>query len=361
MGIKFLCPNGHKLNVKTFLAGKKAICPKCGAKVIVPGTSTGDDQGEGGDAAGLAAGTGMAGAPPGHPLGGVGAPLQPNLNPLQPGSPASAPATAMIDPIDEAPTAVWYVRPPSGGQYGPAAGPTMRAWIQEGRVTANSLVWRDGWPEWRSAAATFPSLAAPQQPAWGGTAAPGGFAPSAQPSGMAQPMAPAGMPMAGWQPGAAAPVAPGGFAASAQPGGMAPVAMPMVPQGGVPLGHVMSALETPLAGYDAPADDEFSSRSRRRRTKKGPDITTYVAVALVVMTVVLVVVLAIVLVKQRSATEEAAPSGAAAQSEESSDDAPEMQGAKSGDDQAAAEGESPPAKKKSKKSKAKAAEGDEKM
>ena len=36
MGIRFSCPNGHKLNVKTFLAGKRAICPDCGAKVIVP-------------------------------------------------------------------------------------------------------------------------------------------------------------------------------------------------------------------------------------------------------------------------------------------------------------------------------------
>jgi hypothetical protein len=36
MGIRFLCPNGHKLNVKSFLAGKRAICPDCGAKVIVP-------------------------------------------------------------------------------------------------------------------------------------------------------------------------------------------------------------------------------------------------------------------------------------------------------------------------------------
>jgi hypothetical protein len=39
MGIRFLCPSGHKLNVKSFLAGKRAICPQCGAKVIVPETS----------------------------------------------------------------------------------------------------------------------------------------------------------------------------------------------------------------------------------------------------------------------------------------------------------------------------------
>src|SRR5947207_1658814 len=36
MGIKFRCPNGHKLNVKSFLAGKRGICPHCGVGVDIP-------------------------------------------------------------------------------------------------------------------------------------------------------------------------------------------------------------------------------------------------------------------------------------------------------------------------------------
>jgi hypothetical protein len=36
MGIRFTCPNGHQLHVKTFLAGKRGVCPKCGASVLVP-------------------------------------------------------------------------------------------------------------------------------------------------------------------------------------------------------------------------------------------------------------------------------------------------------------------------------------
>jgi len=36
MGIRFNCPNGHKLNVKEHLAGKRAVCPNCGAKVTIP-------------------------------------------------------------------------------------------------------------------------------------------------------------------------------------------------------------------------------------------------------------------------------------------------------------------------------------
>jgi hypothetical protein len=36
MGIRLACPNGHKLHVKAFLAGKRGICPKCGATFIIP-------------------------------------------------------------------------------------------------------------------------------------------------------------------------------------------------------------------------------------------------------------------------------------------------------------------------------------
>jgi hypothetical protein len=36
MGIRFSCPNGHKLNVKETLAGKRGICPACGAKFVIP-------------------------------------------------------------------------------------------------------------------------------------------------------------------------------------------------------------------------------------------------------------------------------------------------------------------------------------
>ena len=40
MGIRFFCPNGHKLNVKSHLAGKAGFCPECGIRLIVPYEST---------------------------------------------------------------------------------------------------------------------------------------------------------------------------------------------------------------------------------------------------------------------------------------------------------------------------------
>jgi hypothetical protein len=39
MGIRFTCPNGHQLHVKSFLAGKRGVCPKCGAATLIPSDS----------------------------------------------------------------------------------------------------------------------------------------------------------------------------------------------------------------------------------------------------------------------------------------------------------------------------------
>ncbi|HEY2414694.1 MAG TPA: DUF4339 domain-containing protein [Pirellulaceae bacterium] len=164
MGIKFHCPNGHKLNVKAFLAGKKGICPKCGTKMLIPTVSEAGladsesdsdlevtdpsqavkSNGSGAIAAASSAAAGSVAAAPSAPA--VSA------------APATAAASGANDPIAEAPAAIWYVRPPSGGQYGPARGDIMRKWISEGRVSSDSLVWREGWTDWQNAGRLFPTL-----------------------------------------------------------------------------------------------------------------------------------------------------------------------------------------------------------
>jgi len=313
MGIRFYCPNGHKLNVKEFQAGRKGICPYCGAKVRIPMESTRPSSKElrsAGQPATAAAGMSSApvAQPPTSPVAAVEAaardagsgttqpasqpigqqmgssplvgaqeaadqslqatplePLQPiaSLAPSQPkgfisapltdaqaasskqlfgaqaagaqsrvgpgavgaagvepaasaqqvaaGSPYSsaavypsagsglgaygpavggyggqpgvgptvastaggygaAPATMLpsqpvasvggvADPLTEAGDVVWYVRPPSGGQYGPATRDIMRTWLAEGRISADSLVWREGWRDWQAAGSVFPQLA----------------------------------------------------------------------------------------------------------------------------------------------------------------------------------------------------------
>ena len=245
MGIRFYCPQGHKLNVKSFLAGKKGFCPHCNAKVDIPLRSTRPSSKEDKQnavqsvmAVPVASPTGQEGAgathaaplarpvsvpsqgapmalpvsPPGmastspalgvpptaaaspvathNPLVSTPAPSAPTstaamFHPVAPaaasggavgGSPApavaaspaapntgttSAPAAATTDPIAEAPHAVWYVRPSLGGQYGPASGDMLRQWIQQGRVAADSLVWRDGWPNWQPASAVLPQTGMP--------------------------------------------------------------------------------------------------------------------------------------------------------------------------------------------------------
>ena len=49
MGIRLHCPNGHKVHVKAFLAGKRGICPECGAKFDIPAVLAPTAVDEGGD------------------------------------------------------------------------------------------------------------------------------------------------------------------------------------------------------------------------------------------------------------------------------------------------------------------------
>lgn len=186
MGIKFLCPNGHKLHVKSFLSGKRAICPKCGARVVVPADPTSVVEPEtassfdSSSSAILESASTLGQAAPAAEF----EPAKAATAILPAAGPSSSPAPSQPgDPIDESPSAVWYVRPATGGQFGPASGEIMRAWITEGRVGASSLVWRAGWEEWRAASAIFPQLGAllaspgvnvaPPRPLSSGTSNPG--------------------------------------------------------------------------------------------------------------------------------------------------------------------------------------------
>jgi hypothetical protein len=164
MGIKFHCPKGHKLNVKAFLAGKKGVCPKCGTKVRIPLQSEAglvDSDLEETDASHAPA-KGQAPAQGQLPAksNGSGAVTAPAAVAAVAPAGHAAKSSDGNDPIAEAPAAIWYVRPPTGGQYGPAKGEIMRKWIAEGRVSSDSLVWREGWTDWQNAGKLFPTLQA---------------------------------------------------------------------------------------------------------------------------------------------------------------------------------------------------------
>jgi hypothetical protein len=201
MGIRFFCPNGHKLNVKSFQAGRRGVCPHCGVGLDIPVESTRPSSRK---RAGRRRNSGKSSIHPGHgdsradpnlPLeangrkaasvpgkerssakspsalaaaGQNGSRRSPSIAEVElaPGAedvlPLADAGTEAADPLGEAPDAVWYLRPPSGGQYGPATQQVMRAWLAEGRVTPDSLVWREGWRDWRGSAEVFPASAFPQ-------------------------------------------------------------------------------------------------------------------------------------------------------------------------------------------------------
>ena len=242
MGIRFLCPEcGHKLNVKSFLSGKRGVCPQCSSGLDIPLES---QITKGGDPAQPTLPTDaesaqrLADSPvpttpavtptssrpaaaspelefPVHPQPGkpdpaaqAGASSSPGygtpaasptpltaplitpltvptrpLMPVQPAAPvAPEPEPQPPDPIEDAPDAIWYVRPPSGGQYGPARGDVLRKWIGEGRVSSDSLVWREGWDDWLTAGDILPSLGANVTPPIPGPAAPTAYLASPRPS-----------------------------------------------------------------------------------------------------------------------------------------------------------------------------------
>ncbi len=225
MGIRFYCPNGHKLHVKSFLAGKRGICPHCGVTVDIPLTSTrpsskelrrarqeqgGGSPGSAGQAqpaataeikdlsqqeqaqqgqvlqgplagggkvlpgsaaktsekvgtisAGPAAAQGLVEAAVAEsPQAVFSASSSQRTPPRTPATPTrDKPARNIFEPLEEDPNALWYVMPASGGRYGPASPAVMRTWLMEGRIGLDTLVWRSGWPDWRSAEDVFPNLA----------------------------------------------------------------------------------------------------------------------------------------------------------------------------------------------------------
>ncbi len=196
------------MNVKAFLAGKRGVCPQCGSGMDIPLESQIGKDAEkkaskppgrekndsavindsmtvpvslpsSGDSAldgltpSIPASSGpvtatavpspatQTASPPAEQLTVPTQPAAPSrpATRVQPATPVATPVPeAPVDPIEESPESSWYVRPPSGGQYGPARGDIMRKWISEGRVSSDSLVWREGWEDWRTATEIFPSL-----------------------------------------------------------------------------------------------------------------------------------------------------------------------------------------------------------
>jgi hypothetical protein len=95
MGIRFSCPNGHRLNVKEHLAGKRGICPSCGAKFVIPAADQSHNDADPGRGAGAAPSqTSSVASPSGAPSIVIA------LADAPPSSPPAAPA-APVSPINK--------------------------------------------------------------------------------------------------------------------------------------------------------------------------------------------------------------------------------------------------------------------
>jgi GYF domain 2 len=143
MGIRFACPNGHKLHVKAFLAGKRGICPHCGVHFRVPSAEGPESE----SSSEVLAVTDVQPPPMQSPVARAAVAAIPH--------PQTPPVTSTADLFPQDPASVWYVRPTQGGQYGPASATVMRNWVLEGRVPPDAFVWSQGWTEWQRASEAF--------------------------------------------------------------------------------------------------------------------------------------------------------------------------------------------------------------
>jgi len=172
MGVRFACHAcGKRLNIKTELAGRRGVCPNCSVRFRIPTQDrpTSIPLPASPKTAALANQTAdRKQKEPSVSSSSTSASFRPETaRPQVAHATAERSMSASRSPTDPQPatadllgdeTSIWYVRPASGGQYGPANGPTMAQWIQEGRVGSQTLVWRDGWPEWRLASDALASL-----------------------------------------------------------------------------------------------------------------------------------------------------------------------------------------------------------
>jgi len=172
MGIRFACHVcEQKLNIKSDLAGRRGICPSCSGRFRIPlqdaerstpieqdpteqdpteqDPTEQDPTEQESSSKEIDTDVPQFSTPP-------EAVPESSTPPPKLDGPAPEPTT-ILDHDDQG---TWYVRPPSGGQYGPATTELLKQWIGEGRVAATSLLWRDGWPQWRDASEALPEFVA---------------------------------------------------------------------------------------------------------------------------------------------------------------------------------------------------------
>lgn len=178
MGIVSFCPQGHRVKVKDHLAGKKGVCPTCGARFRIPLASVTPP-----------AATVAAAALPEATIVSLDATIAARLprvlllnRPTEPvhHEPAAGVHHALVEPVEEEvdlvveeahrhpaiaerPDLAWCIAVPGGTASEPMQADALQAWLDSGLPTGDELVWRADWPDWRPISGVFPeSLRSPR-------------------------------------------------------------------------------------------------------------------------------------------------------------------------------------------------------
>jgi hypothetical protein len=108
------------------------------------------------------------------------------------------PVSPLVDVIEQYGHLQWYTVPPgTTSQFGPASASVFRQWVGEGRISPDSMIWCEAWPQWRRAGDVLPQLQPvnlpPHAPALAGVPAANVWNPAAAPAWQAAPLAQAAM------------------------------------------------------------------------------------------------------------------------------------------------------------------------
>lgn len=187
MGIHFVCHHcSYALHVKDFQAGKRGKCPNCNNSFRIPNkdasySSALEDASENPAVSKVKQAFQVINQVKTPKLasdssGSISIALEPNpiaskstpdtkQNVRQESqskkggdSPPTNSEKALPAALAVAMDAKWFVRPPSGGQFGPAEASLLINWIAESRVTGDSLLCREGQTQWQTAYELLPEL-----------------------------------------------------------------------------------------------------------------------------------------------------------------------------------------------------------
>jgi len=196
MGIVCRCPNGHRVKVKDHQAGKRALCPTCGATFSIPAASGAAADGsrapEGtaehlqlplarfvplepsviatlpqampfgaaraaAAAAATAAAAAAAAAEPPEALEPYAETLPLGVDPFA-GGPSDAAQAQLHPAIADRPDLAWRIAYPGGEPSEPVDAATMQDWLAGSQAEGTELVWRADWAEWQPVRTVFPEF-----------------------------------------------------------------------------------------------------------------------------------------------------------------------------------------------------------